>query len=714
MSESLFSQSWYRVAPLIPRLRSHIQIHHHIYRGRDWYVIQDHFSGLFHRFSPEAYHVIGLMDGRRTLAQIWTLACKSLGDHMPTQDEVIAMLSRLFQLNMIQTSGQVNVADLEQRNRRGQNSLFMANVRSPLALRMPIFDPDRFLTATMPFIRPFLGRMALLIWLLVVCAGVTLLLVHWTDLTQNLSDKVFALENLFLISLIYPVVKVFHEFGHAYMIKKWGGEVHEMGIMLLVFFPIPYVEASSSLSFRDKKHRMLVGAAGILIELFIAAVALLLWLNVEPGMVRATLFNVMLISGVSTLLFNGNPLLRFDAYYVFADFLEIPNLGPRSSSFWGYLLQRYLLRNEQVESPADSQGEAWWLAIYGGASLIYRIFISLRIVLFIAGKSLILGVILACWTAINMFILPFMKKLQVLFNTLRTPQKKQRVLWLLVLPICILVGMICFYPAPSYTICAGVTWVPDDAKLFAGADGFIADVLVPSGTYVEKGTALIRLENSQLEAFVRQLESRLEEFQMRYQVSLQSNRNEMKLLAEEIAHWQAELAVAKERIASLTIRSHTHGFFLLPDEQDLKGRYVRRGSACGYVLEKGRMQIRALVTQVDIERVRNATDKVQVRVSDNLAAVYPAVIDREVPAASHELPSMALSLQGGGPFALDPRNDGRPKVYEQLFQFALKTTEPLPDLINEHAYVRFEHAPEPLLWRWLRLGRLLMLRRFAI
>jgi len=130
-------------------------------------------------------------------------------------------------------------------------------------------------------------------------------------------------------------VKALHELGHAYALKHWGGEVHELGLMFLVFLPVPYVDATGSASFGQKWQRALVGAAGIIVELLLSAIALFIWLNAEEGLVRAFAFNVMVIGGVSTVFFNGNPLLRFDGYYILSDLVEIPNLGDRSKRYLG-------------------------------------------------------------------------------------------------------------------------------------------------------------------------------------------------------------------------------------------------------------------------------------------------------------------------------------------------------------------------------------------
>ena len=189
-------------------------------------------------------------------------------------------------------------------------------------------------------------------------------------------------------------------------VKRWGGEVHEMGIMLLVFMPLPYVDASSSSVFRDKHKRMLVGAAGILTELFLAAIATFVWFAVETGTVRDIAYDVMLIGGISTLLFNGNPLLRFDGYYVLADAIEIPNLAQRANRYYGYLIQRYLFARADVSSPVSAPGERSWFLFYGPASAVYRLFILATIVLFLAEEYLVAGVLLGLVAVILQIVVP--------------------------------------------------------------------------------------------------------------------------------------------------------------------------------------------------------------------------------------------------------------------------------------------------------------------
>lgn len=712
--EELFSQSWYRVVNLRPRLRSHAQIHRHLYRGQEWYVLQDHSSGRFNRFTPEAYFFVGLMDGRRTMGEIWEAAGRTLGDAMPTQDEVIALLSQLHQADVLQGDIPPDMAEIRERQQRVRHSQWWGRLKSPMAMRFPLLDPDRLLTATLPLLRPLFAWPGLILWLLVVGWALLQVGALWHDLTSNLADRVLSLENLTLLWLVYPVVKVVHEFAHAYAVKLWGGEVHEMGVMLLVLMPIPYVDASSASAFRLKRQRMLVGAAGVLAEIFMAALAMLVWVNAEPGAVRAVSYNVMLVAGVSTVLFNGNPLLRFDAYYVLSDYLEIPNLGPRGNRYLGYLMQRYLLGIREASFPQASAGERRWLLFYALASFVYRLYIAVRTVLFIAGKFFFVGVLLAVWAVSTMLVTPAIRSWQAFFQDGRMQKKRGRIFWTVAAGVALATLLVGVVPVPLFTVAEGVVWVPEQARVHAGADGFVTAVLAEPEQTVRPGDQLIESVNPELTVRVQVLEAELAEYQARHRVSVLKDRTEAEIMQEEIRRVEKELARVREHLAALTVRSPTAGRFLLPEARNLPGRFVARGAPLGYVVGADQCLVRVVVPLADIDRVRSGTRRLEARLAHDIEQVLPARVVREVPAASTELPSPALSLDGGGRIALDPRHPEAPQAFAKLFQFELVLPGLTADRIGERVVVRFVHPPEPLVWRWSRQVRRLLLRRFEV
>jgi putative peptide zinc metalloprotease protein len=715
VSEGLFSPSWYRVAALKPRIRAHARILRQSFRGEIWYVLQDQVAERSHRFSPAAYHFIGLMDGERTVQDLWEASAQSLGDAAPTQEEVIRLLGQLHAADALLADVPPDSLEVFRRYQRHERMLWKRRLWTPLALRFPLFDPDRFLRRTLPWVEPLFGWFGLLLWLAVVGTGAVLAAAHWTDLTEDITDRVLDPGNLVLLWFVYPAVKALHELGHAYATRKWGGEVHEIGIMLLVLTPVPYVDASSAWGFRDKRRRMVVGAAGIAVELFLGALALFVWLAVEPGAVRAIAYNVMLICGVSTLLFNGNPLLRFDGYYVLSDALEIPNLGQRSNRYLGYLFQRYALGVADAESSAHSTGERVWMTLYGIASFLYRVFIMFVIVLFIAGKFFVVGVLLAIWAVATQILTPVIKGLAYLANSPGLRRRRGRAVATSVALLAAAAGLVFGAPIPSWTRAEGVVWVPEEAQVRAGADGFVERLLAPPGAHVKRGQPLIQAEEPFLATRVAVLQAQLAELNAKYDALLPMDRVQAAVMREQIVAAQANLRRAAERQAELVLRSPASGRFIVPGDADLPGRFVSKGQLVAYVAEAGEPTARVALMQDDIAMVRDRTRGVEVMLAAWGSDPLPARIRREVPGASLQLPTAALGSAGGGAIAVDPRDGKGVTAMRQVFQLELTLPAGVrSEYLGARIYVRFDHGFEPAGVQIYRAMRRLLLRQFDV
>lgn len=715
MSEALFSPSWYRVAGLMPRLRSHVQIHRHDYRGQTWYILQDRSTEKYHRFSPAAYIFIGLMNGRRTIQELWDLATSRLGDDAPGQEEVVQLLSQLHAADAIQCDVPPDTAELLQRREQQRRKIWQKRLFSIFAWQFPLFDPERLLQTFAPAVRPFVSWWGGLLWLMLVIPAAVLAAVHWSDLTKDVMAQVLAPQNLLLLWLLFPVIKVLHEFGHAFAVKVFGGEVHEMGVMLLVLTPVPYVDASGSSSFRNKWERIFVGGAGMGVELILASLAMFVWLSAEPGTIKVLAYNTILIAGISTLIFNANPLLRFDGYYMLADFLEIPNLRSRSNTYLGYLCERYLFGRKDAQRPPFAPGERPWFVTYSVSSFVYRVLVVAAILMFLTDQLLLLGLVFAVLTALTWIVFPIGKGLGYLFTSPRLRRVRPRALSVTAGVVTMIVGLLCLAPVPFRTRAEGVVWIPDEAFVRASQDGFVAQVVAQPGARVRVGEVLVVCQDSEIAAELKLLTARLQEVVSRIRQKVPEDLVKAQMLEEERKYVEESLHRAREKSNELVIRSRAEGALVIPKAEDLPGHFVKKGELLGYVVDMATVTVRTVVGQTDIDLIRHETEGAEVRVAERLSETMPARVTRLVPAASEELPSPALGNEGGGEVPMDPRDPKGQKAMRRMFQVDLQLPADHGVLnVGGRVYVRFDHGWEPLAFQWYRDVRQLFLSRFNV
>ena len=716
MADSFHSASWYRVADLRPRLRTHALLHRHVYRGRVWYVLQDAASGKSHRFSPAAYRIIGLMDGERTVDELWQAVSTEAGDEAPTQDEVIRLLGQLHAIDALICDAIPDSEELFRRFRKHNRMKLKQRLWSPLAVRLPLIDPERFLERTYPYVAPLFSRWGAFICFFVIATAAVFAGINWVELTEDVVDRALTPANLLILWLVYPVVKSFHELGHGYAVKHAGGEVHEIGVMFLVFIPVPYVDATAAWGVRDKGRRMLIGAAGILVELLIGSLALAVWLNIEDGVIHAIAYNVMLICGVSTLLFNGNPLLKFDGYYVLSDALEIPNLGNRSTQYLSYLVQRYLFRIESASTPANTRGERVWCFVYGIAAFVYRLFIMFVIILYVGGKFFAIGVLLALWAVTTQILVPISKGVLFLFNDPRLHRQRGRSIGIAAAVFTAVVATMTLVPAPFWTLADGVVWPSERSYIRAGADGFVDEMLVSSGNFVRAGQPLLQMRDPFLEMRLRVLEASVRELNSQLTLARATDRVQVALIREELASESAELARAKERVEALLVHSSRSGRVIIPDETDAVGRFIRKGERLAYVIEpEDLLTVRVVVTDDEVALIAESTQSVLIRSSTWGSLVWDGHIRRQVPGGTTRLPSTALGTAGGGKILVDPGSNDSLTTMKRVFE--VDVALPLsaqPEFVGQRMYVRFDHGSLPVAKQLYRSLRRLFLARFSV
>ena len=337
------------------------------------------------------------------------------------------------------------------------------------------------------------------------------------------------------------------------------------------------------------------------------------------------------------------------------------------------------------------------------------------IALLVASQFFVIGVVLALWSVYNMLIQPVAKKASYLLTSPVLLNHRRRALAATGLSIAGILAVVLVVPMPSSTRTEGVVWAPEHAQVRAGIDGFIVQVLAEPGAAVKKGQVLVRCVDPELEAKAKSLRAQLDELDARYGASSVSKRVQADVINEQRTHIVGALALAQQHQAALQIRSPSNGTFVVADPQNMPGRYVQRGEVLAYVVEKQASTIRVVVGQAEADVVRKRTRSVEVRAAGRIGQPAPAFVMREVPAATDDLPSLALSLQGGGKIGLDPSRPGDSKALEKLFVLDLEIPHDASiDYLGTRTYVRFELEAEPLADQWYREVRRLFLKKFNV
>ncbi len=714
MAGSFFSDGWYRVDGLKPALLPQVRLHRHRYRGDVWYVLEDRLSGRSHRFTPAAYRIVGRMDGRRTIGEIWRTVSTELGEDAPTQDDVITLLAQLHASDLLRSEMTPDTDELLKRQTKQSRMLLWQNLLSPVSFRVPLFDPDRFLGATVGLIRPLVGWLGVVLWLALVVPAVMVAGAHWQELTGNLFDRVLSVDNLLILALCYPVIKALHELGHGYVTKAFGGEVHEIGVMFLVFFPVPYVDATSAAAFRSRWRRAAVGVAGIVVETAIAAAAIYAWTALQPGFARAIAFNVILIAGVSTVLVNGNPLLRFDGYYVLADLLAAPNLGPRANRYVGYLTDRYVFGADGMRPFAATWGERVIFLVYAPLSFLYRLLVMAGIALFIVGKFFVVGILLAAWSLLLTLVVPAAKGIWHVATSPLLRRTRRRAVAITVAAVGGALAALLLIPAPMSTEAEGVVWLPQDAYVRAGTDGFVSAIDAARNSDVAAGAPLFELEEPAFAAKLTMLRWHTREIELKLQQYVAADPVLAEVTRLELDQARAQYDREVERTARMTVASPRAGRFVPARPlADVVGRHVDEGELLGYVLPDKPETVRVVVTQANIDLLRRRLTRVTLKPREDLGAAYPSSVIREVPAAGFALPSPALGRFGGGTVATDPRDPHGVTALARVFQFDLDLPEEMEDAdFGSRVLVRFDHTMEPVGLQIYRRVRQLLLARF--
>lgn len=714
MQESLHSQQWYRIAEMKPRVRSHVTVSRHTYRGKLWFVYRDETTGRTHRFSEFTHRLIALMNGTRTTTEIWDTLVKHLREQAPSQDTLIQLLHYLRSHGLLVANTGFDVDELVSRSHANRKADWKRRFSNPLSLRIKLLNPDRFLINTIQYVNWAFRRWFFPVWPVTIILAILLAAANWEAIRYDASINAFTTYNIFALIIIYPVVKLLHELAHAYAIKHWGGEVNELGVMLLLLVPVPYVNASSATSFPKPARRIAVSAAGIVLELVLASLGLFVWLASEDGLVRQVALNVMLIGSISTLLFNGNPLLRYDAYYVLSDMLGSANLAPRSNRYIGYLIHRYCFGISNAVSPAQDSGERLWLFFYAILSFLYRVSILAVIVIFLSDSFFILGAALAVWAVVSQIVLPTGKLLKRTVGSPTVRQHGARAIVSISLFLTVPLMLIFYVPFPHRTVIEGVIVPNDDSQIRAEIDGEVKKLFVRGPSDIGAGEPIIELSNPEIDAQIDDLAAQVEALRIQYTSEWGTDPSKAEQTVEQLRAAESQLIHAKENGSRLIVRSSGPGRVIVPNENDLLGRFVTQGTTIAYLESSSLLHVKAAVTQEDAPFLQSVDD-IEIKFKGSPSQPVSAQLTSVSPSATNSLPSPVLTTEGGGKIQVETAKDDQRLARGKYVVIDLRLTgEPPTTLIGQRVYVRMSHGTETVFERVSRAIRQVFLGKFDV
>ncbi len=702
---------WSAFCGLTPRLLAHIEVHPQQFRGRRWYVLHDTGSGQHLRLNKSAFALVGKLDGERTLENI-VAQCQQQSISM-TPADALDLLQRLQAFGALGGFVVPEARSLTEQRRLRQRQHRNQHWSNPLAVRIPLLDPDKLLERWNTHLVVPRAGIAAIAGVLMLIGLLLLSLLNWPALNAAVAAGISMPHNLALVWCLYPLLKGIHEFAHAICLKRAGGEVHEMGITLLVFMPVPYVDASAAWSIRSRNTRILVSAAGILAEMTVAFIALLMWLLLEPGLLRDAALVLFTIGTLSTLLFNANPLLRFDGYYMLQDYLEIPNLYSRAQLYLRYLALRYLLRSPAADRPQLEEDERYWLAGFGICALLYRNFIVGFIALWLASTLMLVGVLLALWLLYRQWLVPVMRFSRFVITDRNEEGSRWTVTSAVSLSGVLALALLLIVPMPQETRVQGMVWVPEQSQLYAGTDGVVVEVMARPGDRVAAGDVLLRLEEPVLSTRAEVLRLRIRVQELRVQASRSEDGIGEALARDELESLQAQQRDLQRKLNALVIRAPTDGVFATEGHNRLRGQYFAQGDFIGHVIDRQQMRVHVVIPANDIGPVRNGINHVEVRFAEAFDHPVPGSVVRETPSANHRLPGAVLGSDGGGGIALASGGDGKEALHK-VFHLELAVPESnFVSGVGARAYVSLQHPHSSLGTRLVTATRQLFLRHLS-
>ncbi|MFV2068520.1 MAG: hemolysin D [Pirellulales bacterium] len=520
LADSLKTSSGRRLAL---RKRPDLEACRHQYQGRNYWVVKEPVGLKYFRFQEEEYAILQMLDGTVSFDDIKTRFQKQFTPQKITLNDLQQFVGMLHRNGLVVSTSGGQGRQLKRRRDERRKKEFLGKLSNVLAIRFKGIDPERFLNALYPFVRWMFAPITVILCIALGVSALGLILVQFDVFQSKLPafHEFFGAKNWLLLGATLAATKVLHELGHGMSCKHFGGECHEIGVMFLVLTPCLYCNVSDSWVLPSKWQRAAIGAAGMYVELILASIATFVWWKSDPGTLNHLALRVMFICSVSTVIFNANPLLRFDGYYIMADLVEIPNLRQKASSILYRILAKWCLGMELPEEPFLPQRNHVFFALYTVAAICYRWVVLISILFFLYkvfepyGLQVI-GQMIAIMSIGSMVVIPLWKLGKFFHTPGRMEQVKKVNLYVTIMVVATVVIAIMFVPLPHRVGCTLEVQPRDAVSVYVDVPGSrVKEVLVRPGVFVEEGATLAKMTNQELVLSMAKLDAQRNDSQRR-------------------------------------------------------------------------------------------------------------------------------------------------------------------------------------------------------
>ncbi|PHS11805.1 MAG: hypothetical protein COA78_08940 [Blastopirellula sp.] len=611
-----------------------------------YYHLEVPSEGIFYSVGYSEYVFISLLDGNTSVAQAITETARTLGSQALSQHQGSQTAKWLIDNNLVRFSNSASGSIMG----KSKNQSLVQRM-NPFWMKWSLGSPDRLLSFLSLLFGWLFSVPATLLGIGIILFGAGSLFSNWNEFSANVNG-ILSSNNWLYLALAWVVLKVVHELGHGIACKYYGGEVRDTGLIFILFAPLAYVDVTSCWRFSSKWQRIHVAAAGMYVELIVAAVAAIILSQGASPVTQNFLQNLIVMASVSTLVFNANPLMRFDGYYIFSDLFEIPNLASEANRYLTGLLKR-VFYGVKIQPLRILGFRLWCIRVYSIASAVWRLLICVSLTTAASVLFSGAGVVLAVLGIVIWFVVPCFRLLANLQQQLyESPTTFVRSLTVTGTIALVLIATWNWLPWPAEMTAPVIVEYSDLATIRSESAGFVTRINVRDGQYVNEGDLLLQLRNGELESRTKNLQIDLQRKESLHRITLSQANSALAQVAERnVQAAEVRLTEAKRQVNALAVRADTSGKIIARNLEQKIGTYLQQGDA---ILAIGNEQSKELLVSIGQEEIEKVLPQIgqltNFRVSGT--AMQSGKLDRIDPRASVNLPHPAMSTANGGPLSI--------------------------------------------------------------